>query len=145
MRKRIRGKKIYIYNYIYILWADSKCSIKVRSSHFLDTVYCIWPHLLDRCPSDAQRRDSGNSSGSWIWNQRPVWEKQDGSTREPGLKRSQFLMQGGEEKAERFSVKQKAAGEARKGRDQSSRAGIRVPSPIQAAPSLQVSGPGGDL
>lgn len=54
-------------------------------------------------------------------------------------------MQGGEEKAERFSVKQKAAGEARKGRDQSSRAGIRVPSPIQAAPSLQVSGPGGDL
>lgn len=38
-------------------------------------------------------------------------------------------MQGGEEKAERFSVKQKAAGEARKGRDQSSRAGMKVPSP----------------
>ena len=58
-------------------------------------------------------------------------------------------MQGGEEKAERFSVKgeieRKAAGEARKGRDQSSRVGMRVPSPIQAAPSLQASGPGGDL
>lgn len=96
-------------------------------------------------------RGGGGGKSRWLLDlQSETWLRK--MTRKPqrvGLKRSQFLMQGGEEKAESFCVKgeieQKAAGEARKGRDHSSRVGMTAPSPIQASPSLQASGPEWEL
>ena len=49
-------------------------------------------------------REGRGGKSRCLCNQRPAGEKQHGSTREPGPKKSQFQMHGAEDKAERFSV-----------------------------------------
>lgn len=119
MRKCTRGKK-------NVLCADSNCSINVRSSHFLNTVYLMQPHLLrEMFQWCLEKGEVGKAGGS-------CQRKAHGSTREPGPKESQFRMHRGQDKAERFSVN----GKNRTGRCHSSSRGMRAPWPRAGWPIL---------